>query len=142
MCSDSNYLNIDSDVVNGLALPVNSPLLAYPNLPNGEILGVPRIPFLGTEANNIVELDTDSYSIFGQIDYDITDQWTSIFGLRVIQEEKDYDRRIVAFFNTDDTKVETATLVPGAGIDASSNLRTPFKDSTSKTLWAGKVQLD
>ncbi|WBX86141.1 TonB-dependent receptor [Sphingosinicella microcystinivorans] len=35
-------------------------------------------------------LDTDSYSAFGQIEFDLSDQWTLVGGFRYTREEKDY----------------------------------------------------
>jgi iron complex outermembrane receptor protein len=136
------YLYIQNDTINGLAQPANSPLMGTPNDPDGEVIPGVYIPFLGTEANNVIDLETNSYSVFGQLDMDLTEKLTFIAGLRTVIEDKDYDRTIAAYFNTDDSVVETDIRVPGAGIDADSNLRTPFSDSTSDTLWTGKLQLD
>ena len=136
------YLYIDNNTVNGLSQPSNSPLMGNPNDPTGAIIPGVFIPFLGTEANNVISLKTNSYSLFGQLDIDLTDKLTFIAGLRTVIEDKDYDRTIAAYLNTDDSLVETETRVPGAGIDADSNLRAPFSDSTSDTLWAGKLQFE
>ena len=136
------YLFIQNDTINGLSQPSNSPLMGNPNDPTGAIIPGVFIPFLGTEANNIIDLQTNSYSLFGQLDIDLTDKLTFIAGLRTVIEDKDYDRTIAAYFNTDDSLVETETRVPGAGIDADSNLRAPFAESTSDTLWTGKLQFD
>ncbi|MCY4361845.1 MAG: TonB-dependent receptor [Gammaproteobacteria bacterium] len=100
------------------------------------------IPFLGTEANNEVRLKTNSYSLFGQVDYDLNDQFTFIAGIRGLVEKQSYTRSIVAYMNTDDYRVETDTRVAGSGYDFNGTLRTPFADSRSPTLWTGKVQLD
>ncbi len=35
--------------------------------------------------------ETDAYSVFGQIDYDLTDEWTVIGGLRLYTEQKGYE---------------------------------------------------
>jgi iron complex outermembrane receptor protein len=64
------FLNIDTDSDNGLKFPVNG-------------LGANPGPFdLGVDA----ELETNSYSLFGQIEYDISDRTTLIAGVRGIQE--------------------------------------------------------
>ena len=41
---------------------------------------------IGTRA----ELETDSYSVFGQYEYDLTDKLTFIGGARLMREEKDF----------------------------------------------------
>ncbi|MFT5710850.1 MAG: iron complex outermembrane receptor protein [Halioglobus sp.] len=38
------------------------------------------------------ESSTESYAIFGQLDYDFTEQLTATFGFRYTEEEKDYER--------------------------------------------------
>ena len=136
------YLHIDNDNTAGLALPINSPLLGLTNTPDGSVIPGVYVPFLGTEANNEVRLKTNSYSLFGQVDYDLNDQFTFIAGIRGLVEKQSYDRSIIAYVNTDDYQVETDTRVAGSGIDFNGTLRTPFADSRSPTLWTGKVQLD
>ncbi len=114
------YLNIDSESDNGLKAPENSII-------NGLDIGV------------VAQLETDSYSVFGQYEYDISDQLTLITGLRIIQEEKDFEVAIGVFPSFDSFTVNQGGFIPnifGAG--------SPFieKDDTSDTLWAGKLQLD
>lgn len=68
------YLNIDNVSDNGLKFPINSV--------------VPGSPYdLGSDA----DLQTDSYSLFGQVEYDLRDDLTLITGLRLIREDKDYE---------------------------------------------------
>ena len=124
------YLHIDSDSDNGLKFAVNS---------------IVPGPFdLGSDA----QLQTDSYSLFGQLDYALSDNVTLIAGLRVIQEEKDYFfEQSLYFGNTDSRVIHTGfqcrigpDFDPGAADPACPGA--PFDDSTSDTLWAGKLQLD
>lgn len=117
------FLYIDTQHTLGLAFPANSPFSS------------PVIFGLPVEANNIVDLETRSYSVFGQLDLDLTEKLTFVAGLRTIVEEKDYSFEQFFFANNDDTRIETdqPPLFPG---------RTPFADETSDTLWAGKVQLE
>jgi iron complex outermembrane receptor protein len=135
------YLWIKNQTVNGLAFPVTSPLLGLV----GEIPGVPPTPifvsFAGLDANNLIELETNSYSLFGQMEFDVTDRLTLIGGLRGIIEEKDYDFRAAAFANFADTAVDTGLELFPLVIDNLGGVQ-PFSESTSKTLWAGKLQLD
>lgn len=119
------YLNIDSHSDNGLKAPANSIINAA--------FGVPFD--IGVVAN----LDTDSYSLFGQFDYDLSDTLTLTGGLRVIKEEKDFDVGIGFFFSQDNFSVNQGGLLPDVPFPGTPFL---FDDSTSDTLWAGKIQLD
>ena len=118
------YLNIDNDSDNGLKFPVNSV--------------VPGAPFdLGSDA----DLETDSYSLFGQVEYDLREDLTLIVGARVIQEEKDYTFSQNIYFDADSSQIHqgTPTLI---GPTYPGGVPTAFSDDTSDTLWAGKLQLD
>ncbi len=126
------YLSVDSDVTQGLSYPEESPfLVGFPQI----IFGLPGVVFDPFEDNTTGKLRTDSYSAFGQIDFQLSDTLTLVTGLRGIIEEKKYNQVIGEFANTDDRLIETATstgFVP----------RAPFADSTSDFLWSGKAQLE
>jgi len=118
------YLNIDTDSDNGLKFPANG-------------LGANPGPFdLGVDA----QLETNSYSLFGQIEYDISDRTTLIAGVRGIQEEKDYVFAQNIYFTADSRLIHQGDplnigplFTPGPA---------PFVDSTSDTHFAGKLQLE
>ena len=119
------YLNIDTDSDNGLKAPANSII----NLGFGVALDI------GVKAT----LETDSLSLFGQMEYDFSDDLTGIFGLRAIREEKDFSTGIGVFISQDSFTVNQGDFLPspfGAG--------SPFNETASRsdTLWAGKAQLD
>ena len=119
------YLTIDNQSENGLKAPANSIINVG--------LGVPLD--IGVSA----DLQTDSYSVFGQIEYDITETVSLTGGLRVIQEEKKFDVGLGFFLSQGNMTVNQGDFLPnpaGAG--------SPFfyKDDSSDTLWAGKLQLD
>ena len=128
------YLNIDTDSDNGLKFAPNS-------LGENPMLGGPFD--LAVDA----QLETDSYSLFGQLEYDFNDNWTLITGLRVIQEEKDYDF-VQSFYTapTNAREIHQGTQLVIGPINPfaifSGGTSFPFSDSTSDTLWAGKIQLD
>jgi len=123
------YLHIDTDSDNGLKFPENSVVLSF----GGGALG--GAPFdLASDA----QLQTDSYSAFGQLDWEIVDKVTLIAGLRVIQEEKDYDFVQSIYASPDSEKIHQGDPIFPIGPDNGQ----PFSDSTSDTLWAGKLQLD
>lgn len=90
-----------------------------------------------------VKQETDSYSIFGQIDYDLSETLTFTAGVRLMQEKKDYD------YAMDLHILPTATgFANGPNLGLISNLNpllvvpTAFTDDSSDTLWTGKIQLD
>ncbi len=118
------YLNIDADSDNGLKFPVGSV--------------VPGAPFdLGSDA----QLDTDSLSLFGQIERDLTDQLTLIAGARIVNEEKDYRFAQNIYGTADSRQIHVGPPLP-IGPVFGANGPEAFLDSTSDTLFAGKVQLD
>jgi iron complex outermembrane receptor protein len=69
------YLNIDTDSANALKAPPNSIF--------GSLVGA-------VDVVTIAKLETDSYSLFGQYEYQLTDALRVIGGLRIMREEKDY----------------------------------------------------
>jgi iron complex outermembrane receptor protein len=120
------YLNIDNKSDNGLKAPENSVFTG--------VTGFPAID-IGVRA----DLQTDSYSAFGQVDYDLTEKWALTVGLRVIQEEKDFDTGIGIFLSKNNFSVNQGDFLPNAGGAGDPFF---FDDDTSDTLWAGKIQLD
>lgn len=121
------YLYINNHTVNGLAFPATSPLLGLvgPNV---------YASFAGLDANNLVHLTTNSYSVFGQFEFDLTDKLTFIGGLRTVRELKDFSWVQNAYVNTADTKIDTGILA--------FPLLPLYTHHMAETLWAGKVQLN
>lgn len=118
------YLSIDTDSDNGLKAPVDS------------IVGTFVAP---VDIGVISTLKTDSYSLFGQMEYDFSDVLTGVFGARVIREEKDFSTAIGVLPSFDSFTVNQGSFIPnpfGAGSPFFENL------SRSDTLWAAKAQLD
>lgn len=118
------YLNINNHSDNGLKAP------------DGSIIGTFVRPVdIGTVAN----LKTNSYSVFGQMEYDFTSQLTGILGLRAIQEQKNYNTQIGVFPSNGNFTANQGAFLPSPFGEGS-----PFfgSDTSSNTLWAGKAQLD
>ena len=118
------YLNIDTTSDNGLKAPV------------GSIVGTSVTP---VDIAVISELETDSYSLFGQYEHDFSDQLTGILGVRAIREEKEFNTAIGVLLSSDSFSVNQGDFLPspfGAG--------SPFFEAldSSDTLWAAKAQLD
>lgn len=44
--------------------------------------------------SGVSEFNTDSYALFGQIDYDLSDRLTATLGFRYTEEEKEYQRQV------------------------------------------------
>ncbi|NKB39352.1 MAG: TonB-dependent receptor plug domain-containing protein [Gammaproteobacteria bacterium] len=83
-------------------------------------------------------LKTDSYSIFGQVDYDLTDQLELNLGWRGIQEEKDYRYSSKLTINTSDSITD--------GIRNGGTIVADFfpdhVEKTDKFLWSAKAGLN
>ena len=129
------YLNIDSMSDNGLKGPENSlPIILDPLFSS-----IPAFAG-GIDIGVQADLQTDSFSLFGQLERDLSDQLTVIAGLRIIQEEKDYFMRQGFFASTNSRAVNVG--------DPVINIRTDFLGvpdftaETSDTLLTGKIQLD
>jgi iron complex outermembrane receptor protein len=125
------FLDIDTDSDNGLKAPANSLPALFGGFP------YPDGADIGVQAT----LQTKSYSLFGQAEWNIADNVTLITGARYMIEEKDYKMRQGFFFNTGNYAVNVG--------DPFVNIRRDFlgldpyyTDSTSDPLWAGKLQLN
>ncbi len=122
------YLSIDIADANGAEIP---------------LLGVDPSGAAGTDGmGNYTGLDSpytqekNSWSLFGQLEYQLSDQFTVIGGFRWIDEKVDYsyENNFVAFLN--DGSVER---------NGNPNLLAPlggFSGEYSEGLWSAKVELD
>ncbi len=79
--------------------------------------------------------NTETWSLFGQVEYEVTDQMTLIGGFRYIDEDKDFFYRDVLFLFPD-TSVNG--LDPNA-IEIGDAL-TPFTGERKDTNWSARVQ--
>lgn len=118
------YLNIDTHSENGLKAPLNS-------IVNGAF---PSID-IGVRAN----LETNSFSAFGQVEYVLSETVSLTTGLRIMEEKKDFDVEVGVYVSNGNNTVNQGDPIPNA-FGAGSPFNHEFK--TSDTLWAGKVQLD
>lgn len=138
------YLNIDAEYIAGLT-DTRGGFNVFGGSPVPFGAGMPTV---NADAGLISDLQTDSYSVFGQIDYDITDQVTGIFGLRIIQEEKEFSYTNRLYPNLDDRTVDVnqAPIFLGPGIFPGTGNTVeffpPHEESTSDTLWSGKIGLN
>ena len=88
----------------------------------------------GIDINPITRLHTRSLSAFGQTEIGLADKWTLIVGGRIIRERQTDDLQMNVYLNQEDYDIDTDVLLfPYAA---------PYHDKRTKTLWAGKVQLE
>ncbi len=125
------YLQYNNSNAIGLGFMTDSPItILLPGLDPA---------FTGTafESDSFVDWDRDSYALFGQIDYALTDQWTLSAGLRLIREESDYNYVQLMLPSSDDALVEPdGTPIP------TFLQYPPFAADIDDNLWAGKLSLE
>ena len=123
--------------------------IGFKALNGAGLLLPPTAPPFSVDLPAKVGQETDSYSIFGQADYDLTATLTLTAGLRLIQEEKDYDYSLDVHINptargfAEGPRLGTITQATnfGAGFEFFP-AQTSFSGDSSDTLWTGKIQLD
>ncbi len=120
------YLNIDTESDNGLKGPQGSFADVFGGVP--------------IDVGTVAQLETDSYSLFGQLEYDLTPQMTLIAGLRAMREEKEFQLNLGVAPSESSFVVNTAPCFsdpsqcfPFTGVQ--------YNDDISDNLWAGKLQL-
>jgi len=89
--------------------------------------------FLGND--NPYTTDTTSWSLFGQVEYDFTEQWTGIAGFRWIEEEKDHE------FNNNFVDFQPGTRQRNGNPNILANLGT-YTGKIDEGMWSAKVELD
>ncbi|MFQ5660519.1 MAG: TonB-dependent receptor [Gammaproteobacteria bacterium] len=125
------YLHIFSDSDNGLKGPVNSlPVLFTPGF----------FPTSGVDIGIDARLKTNSFSLFGQGEWDFTDNLTFILGARIIQEEKRYKMQQNFYASVSPKQFHQGT--PFFSPRTAAGLPTTFRGNLSKTLWSGKVGIN
>ena len=120
------YLNINNLSRNGLKAPAN-----------GLVPGNP------IDIASTARLKTESFSIFGQVDYDLSDTFRVVLGGRIIREKKNYNFIQELFASPDSRQIQPAAgrlftigpIYPGG-------VPTAYTDKDSKTLYAGKLQFE
>ena len=92
------------------------------------------VPFAGATVAHTTNTDTESTSVFGQVEFDLTNTLTLIAGIRGTWESKDYDLEEALYLNTNDKKLT---------LDTKLAVLRPFTEySDDETMWSGKLQLD
>jgi len=119
------YLTIDNHSDNGLKAPVNSII--------NTAFGAPF------DIGVVSRLKTDSLSLFGQGEWDLSDKLTLTAGARGIHEKKDFNTEIGFFLSQGNYTFNQGAPLPNVPVAGAPFL---YSDSNAQNLWAGKVQLD
>ena len=109
------YLNVETDYIQGLAASPTAGFLA------------------GEEANTVATLKTDSYSVFGQLDYQLSDTTALVGGLRIIKEDKALNGIVFQNVNSNDRVIEVDRAGDSSG---AANLE------NDQDLWSAKLQFE
>lgn len=78
---------------------------------------------------------TDAYAVFSQLEYDLSDTWVAIGGLRVSDEEKDY-----SLLNRDVADVINTGCTPTAAVGCDNDYM--FRGQQDNTDVSGRLELD
>lgn len=134
------YLNVEVNDANGAETPLTGvfgalglpgPLVDRPSGAFGAIDNDGT--FIGND--NPYTTKTESWSLFGQTEYDITDQFTGIVGYRFINEDKthQYANNFVDFQPGFKNRNGNPNVLLNAGT---------YRGRTDKTMWSAKIGLD
>lgn len=117
------FLKIDNHSVHGIgALPDSA------------------FPIPSWDQPRIANLQSTSYSAFGQMEYQLSDQFTLIGGLRVSREKKDYDFKVLFVFPNDNGNPFGWDYSPA--IDFPGFSQGLYTAKSKETLWSWKAQLN
>ncbi len=86
--------------------------------------------------NNPYTIDTTSWSLFGQVEYALNDQWSVTGGFRWIEEDKDYD------WSSNWVEFRGGDVFRGAGNPNTIATLQAFTTSSSDSIWSAKAQVD
>ena len=117
------YLHIDARTTRGISGPIGSFF--------AQSFGMTAT---GASVVDNIKLVTGSASVFGQAEYDFAPRLTFILGGRLIREHQRYD-----FASAVTTQADPFTIYSGPAL---FSLLAPFHDSRTRTLWAGKAQVE
>jgi len=142
------YLDINTEDSNGAEIPLSFAGLPNSITPSGNFTGI----------DNPYVQDKRSWSLFGQVEYDLNQQLTAIAGIRYINEKVDfrYNSNQVVFRNDGSTKrggnpnlVSTGVISDLLGAPVAGGNLLPFfgfpetiTDTYDEGLWSAKVELD
>lgn len=81
---------------------------------------------------NRSDQNIESWAVFGQLEYELSDQWKIIGGLRWTEEDKDID-----------SQAWSGPFIANRGIQGNTAFQVyDFQDARSENDWSGKIELD
>ena len=98
-----------------------------------------KSPPAGLDIPAIAHLLTNSYSLFGQTDFQLTGPWSLTVGGRLVDERKSYDLTQALFVSTNPLLVQPGTPIAAFGPPPDF---TPYHNTMDSWMWAGQAQLD
>ena len=120
------YLNVDQDVLVSFEFPVLS-----------------GSDFAFSDFNTVKQ-ELESYAVFGQLEYALTDTLSGTLGLRYTRDEKEFDSKV--FFNELGNGYAGGTgsevFIPPLLVYDFSEETVGGQAEASDGMWSGKVQLD
>jgi iron complex outermembrane receptor protein len=132
------YLNIDADTAGALTWPGDSPItFMFGPLVTGT-------PGLAWDSPAYADMETHSYSAFGQIDWEFADRFTVLLGGRIVRENKEFHSENLLLRNDNLNRIDPrSNLIPAPVFPASPfGVYPAFDGEIKKTLWMGKAQLE
>lgn len=132
------YLHDNAFNAQGILGPTGSYFaLVFDLPPAAGGFGIPGALANGINPLAVFRLKTDSYSAFGQINWEFAPKFTIVLGGRVIREVQNYDYKTQIFIGNGDYNVNL-------GPDSASlgSIYPAFKDHRANTYWAAKAQLE
>ena len=124
------YLDNRVDVLQGIIMPPGS---ALANL-TAIFAGVPIIATVGNQLNTAVNFTSKSASVFGQVEYKLSDQWTVIAGARYINE-----KQTNAYSEFNAANLNSYAM---SNVVVSPSFQPNYSNSRAFNLWAGKLQIE
>lgn len=97
-------------------------------------------PIPSWDQPRIANLTSKSYSLFGQLEYQVTDQLSVIGGLRGSREKKDYNFEVLFVSPTDGGDPYGWDYAPALDIPGFS--QGLYENKSSETLWSWKAQVN
>jgi len=132
------YLHVNAFNAQGILGPTGSYFALVFELPQAAGgFGIPGALAAGVDPLAVFRLKTDSYSAFGQIDWEFAENLTAVIGGRVIHERQTYDYQTEIFLSTGDYTVDLGPESASLG-----SIYPDFDDRRGNTYWAAKFQLE
>lgn len=132
------YLHDNAFNAQGILGPTGSYFaLVFDLPPAAGGFGIPGALANGVDPLAVFRLKTNSYSAFGQVNWEFAPALTAVAGGRFIREVQSYDYSTQIFLSTGDYTVDLGP--PSASL---GSIYPAFTDNRSKSYWAGKLQLE